>query len=102
MRVNRLIQHLLSYRSAKAKLQLHLEPTRIERIINEVIFLNQGLLQEKNIKVKRDFAAALPEIKVDHDQVTQVMVNLLQNAIDISKNGDFIEINCRHQNMGGR
>ncbi len=54
-------------------------------------FLRISVLQRK-VQIDTHFADAVPSIFVDAKQVQQVMLNILQNAIDASNDGSAIEV----------
>ncbi len=91
MRVDRLIKQLLDF---TARQELKRTSLQITTLINEVISLNRGLLQPKDIKIRKSLSEDMPPLNGDRDRIIQVLVNLLQNAIDVSRRGDTIEIIC--------
>jgi len=91
MRVDRLIKQLLDF---TARQELKRTSLQITTLINEVISLNRGLLQPKNIKIRKSLSEDMPPLNGDRDRIIQVLVNLLQNAIDVSRRGDTVEIIC--------
>ncbi len=49
-------------------------------------------MQQKKITVEAQFGADLPRILVDAKQIEQVMLNVLQNAVDASMEGGVITL----------
>jgi PAS domain S-box-containing protein len=92
MRVDRLIKQLLTYSTPQ---EMNLAPNPIKEIISEVILLNRDLLRSRKIEIRGKMPEHMPQALVDKDRIIQVLINLLQNAIDVSKEGDCIEIACR-------
>jgi len=90
LRVNRLIKELMSYSRAQTRRELKLSAFPVRKLIEEVVDLNQGLLKSREIETEITASDSLPAILVDRDQMIQVMINLLQNAIDASEPGDRI------------
>ena len=64
-----------------------------ETIIETTQFL-EGFAKEKNIKLILDLDD-LPTIEADPDRISQVLRNLITNAIKFSKEGSKIEINAK-------
>ncbi len=91
MRVDRLIRELLNF---TARQELQRTSLQITTLINEVISLNRGLLRSGKIKIKKTLPKDMPLLYADRDRIIQVLVNILQNAIAVSRRGDTIELNC--------
>lgn len=73
-----------SSRGTMARLDIH-------RIIDEMVLLVGRQLKSRNITVEKYYAPDLPRISVVEDQITQVILNLLQNADDaIARGGKII------------
>lgn len=80
LRAKRITQQLLNY---GRKSELKLQETDINQILDEVLNGVKGReLELADIRLERDLDPGLPKIMVDHDQVRQVLVNLLNNACD--------------------
>ena len=67
-------------------------PKKIKMNINEIIIRAEKVvtnqLKINNISIEKNFDENLPEIIIDPNQIQQVIINLIVNAIDaISKNG---------------
>ena len=56
------------------------QPNRISVIVEDVLRLRAYEQKLKNIQVRKQFAATLPEIVVDYFQMQQVLLNLIINA----------------------
>jgi two-component system, NtrC family, nitrogen regulation sensor histidine kinase NtrY len=57
-------------------------PTSLNRIIDETLPLYAGLLQSGSLRLERQLAAILPSVRLDAEQMRQVVINLLDNAIE--------------------
>lgn len=71
------------------ELAINLQPIEPQRLLQEVAALYQYQAQRMNITLDLDSAAPLPTIEVDPGRITQVLTNILDNAL-------------RHTPMGGR
>ena len=92
-RLTRLINNILDLsklESGTAKWQL--EPLNIEMVIDSAVDTLQSLLMQKKIKLVKKYAQDLPSVFADHDKLTQVIVNLVNNAIKFSPEGGKITI----------
>lgn len=93
-RLNKMIEDFLEIsRIEAARLKFNFKKTNLKETIKETIGLMKGFAEEKNIKlvVKTN---ELPLIETDPDRVTQVLRNLIHNAIKFSKNNSKIEIHA--------
>jgi PAS domain S-box-containing protein len=74
------------------------EPVQINRILEEIILLTQKELTDRSISLKTSFSGNLPEVSAVQDQIKQVALNLLQNAMDaIPETGGKINLSTYHK-----
>jgi two-component system NtrC family sensor kinase len=71
---------------------LTLKPVAISKVIDQVMALVGHQAQLKKIKVVRDEALYLPEVKADFTQLQQVFINLVVNAIQAMNDGGILTI----------
>jgi two-component system nitrogen regulation sensor histidine kinase NtrY len=57
-------------------------PTDVNQLIDDALPLYAGVLQHGTVVVRRHFAADLPSVRLDVEQMRQVIINLLDNAIE--------------------
>lgn len=89
-RLEHLINDLRTLSLADAgELSIQMQSVAPQRLIHEVASLYQYQTQRKNITFALDVAAQLPTIEVDPGRMTQVLTNILDNAL-------------RHTSEGGR
>lgn len=86
-----IIDFLEISRIEAAHLKFNFRETDLEGTIEEIVGLMKASAKEKNIKLKVDIEK-LPIIEVDPDRVSQVIRNLINNAIKFSKEKGKIEI----------
>lgn len=91
-RVDRLLLELTSF---TGPVRLRLEPTNIHTILDDVLRHTQPLLEERRIRVVRDFDPSIPEIRVDSNRLFRAILNLVQNAIEASPPGSPLELKTR-------
>jgi signal transduction histidine kinase len=83
-RINKIVQGLLSF--AKPS-ELHVTETDVEKLINQALFLLNTLLGKNRIDVQFEYFADNTKIQGDSEQLKQVFINILLNAIEaMSKN----------------
>ncbi len=71
------------------KQQLNLQTVDINQLIKESIHTVSQLVKEKQINLQVNLSPTLPSVSADPDRLTQVMLNLISNAIKFcdSSNG---------------
>jgi two-component system nitrogen regulation sensor histidine kinase NtrY len=55
-------------------------PTDLHRVLDETLALYAGLF--RSITIEREFAARLPRVRVDPEQLKRVVINLVDNAVE--------------------
>jgi signal transduction histidine kinase len=73
-------------------LELNKEPVSIENLIVDVIECTQSKIAEKHINISLDIDHNIPEVDADQQKVTQVILNLLDNAIKFTSENGKISI----------
>ena len=69
----------------------------LNSILDEVVGgLKEQAFQVSNIELVRDYAPDLPEIPIDADQMSQVFLNLINNAGDAIDGAGTITLSTRH------
>lgn len=68
------------------------EYNNINDVITDTVDLLKNLLQERKITIKLSLSRDLPLVKSDFNQMKQVMLNLVQNAIDATVSRGEIEV----------
>ncbi len=99
-RTHHIVQSLLSFarqrKPQRASVDLH-------QILEDTLILREYDLRLKKIRVHRDFDPHLPVTSADFNQLQQVFLNILNNAIDaIEDTGEPGEIWIRTQSADGR
>ncbi len=69
-------------------------PTDLHALLNEALALYAGLLGE--VRFVRRFAAKLPKVRVDGEQIRRVIINLVDNGIEAMNRSGVIAIETHH------
>ena len=77
-RINNLIEELLAL-SKKHKIKT--SAVNINKIINEIIIMEQAEFSAKNIEVIKEFDPSLPKIYASENALIQVFLNLIKNSV---------------------
>ncbi len=64
----------------------------MERLADSVIELAQHAAGRQSISFRREFEPSLPEVECDGEQIKQVLLNLMINAIQASPDGGEIHV----------
>ena len=88
-RLNRVITQLLEF---ARPLTMHRVPTPLQAVIRHALKMVDGEAQAKRIVVETDLSLEVGEIPLDADRMTQVLLNLFQNAITAMEAGGVLRI----------
>jgi signal transduction histidine kinase/CheY-like chemotaxis protein len=69
------------------KMELQLEDVNISDVINTAITNTTGLVKDKPIELIQKVPADLPLIKADEIRISQVLINLISNAVKFTDKG---------------
>lgn len=58
-------------------------PSDLNRLVEQTLRLYAGVLQPGGVTIARDLAPALPAVLLDGEQMRQVIVNLIDNALEV-------------------
>lgn len=101
-RMDRIVNQIVEYARIR---DLALTHFVLSDLINEALKLLSGHLQAKHLKVRTALSAAADHLHADRDQIEQVLLNVIDNAIDASHiNGSAIEVTAHelfHQEQAG-
>ncbi|MGE9270001.1 MAG: PAS domain-containing protein [Verrucomicrobiales bacterium] len=86
-RAKTIVKGLVDFSSAR---QLELKPTDPNRVVLDALRLVDYPLRKGGVRVTRDLAADLPEVKMDATKIEQVLVNVIINAMQAMGPGDLI------------
>jgi two-component system NtrC family sensor kinase len=91
-RICGLITELLSFaRPSKP----NVAPENVNDVVDNIARILESQAKEKNVEIGRDFGVDLPKVWIDREQMKQVFMNLILNAIQAMKDGGAITIATR-------
>ncbi|RLB16203.1 MAG: hypothetical protein DRG63_05620, partial [Deltaproteobacteria bacterium] len=90
-RVSRIVSNLLAF-SRESK--FNLKPFDLNKLIEKTLLLNSNLMKINRVTVEKMLAPAIPQMVGSEDQLQQVFMNLISNAVEAmaSKNGGVLRI----------
>jgi two-component system nitrogen regulation sensor histidine kinase GlnL len=75
------------------------EPVNIHRVLNEVILLERSEAEARGVRIRTEFDPSLPEIVGREDQLQQLFLNVLRNAVRIvPENRGRVRVSTRMEN----
>jgi len=87
-RLSRLINDILSFQKLEAhKVDFNMQSYNINEVIKEVRSTMEPLARQKGLEFSLALAENLPHISFDKDNITQVLINLINNAIKFTDKG---------------
>ncbi|HEX9743177.1 MAG TPA: ATP-binding protein [Nitrospiraceae bacterium] len=99
LRIERLIQEILDYaRYMEPKFSVE----NLNDLVSSCLYFVEVKAESKNITVEKDFSHALPNVMLDRQQIKQVLLNLLINAMEaMSDRGGRLILRTRPLNKPG-
>ena len=88
-RIGRIVSNLLVF-SRQSKLEL--KRFDVNKLIEQTLLLNSNMLKLNHIKITKEFEPDLPLVHGSEDQIKQVFMNLLSNAVEsmiVTEGGDL-------------
>ncbi|MFL7790842.1 MAG: PAS domain S-box protein [Anaerolineae bacterium] len=99
----RLVEDILQIsRIETGRLEISPRPTLLNELVESVFISQQPLAQERKLAAEYNPADPGPEALVDPDRMTQVLTNLVANAIQYTPRGGNITISTAEKEMDGR
>ncbi|HEU5100752.1 MAG TPA: ATP-binding protein [Roseiflexaceae bacterium] len=101
--LNRLVDDLQELTLAEAG-QLHLDPRPVElrEIVDQLAVALQPALDQKELALSAELPCDLPQVQADPERVSQVLRNLLNNAITHTPEGGSITLCAVHETKDQR
>ncbi len=107
-----LLENLLQWaRSQTGQIKISYKKIQIGFVVNNIIELESGVSQQKNVTIEQDFGADL-YVFADHNMLTFIFRNIISNALKFSPNdskitvsakevdNDMIEVSISDQGLG--
>ncbi|HLA08634.1 MAG TPA: ATP-binding protein [Anaerolineales bacterium] len=98
VRLEQLVNDLRTLSLADAgELVINLQPVEPARLVQEVVPLYRYQTQKKNISLELDLASPLSTLEADPGRMTQVLTNILDNALRHTPEGGAIVLSARQR-----
>ena len=69
--------------------------TDVEKLVDESIETVNPLASSKEVNIEKMIFSRIPNINVDADMIRRVLINLLENAVKFSTQGDKVNIGAK-------
>jgi PAS domain S-box-containing protein len=93
-----LVENMLDVsRLEKGSLQIHLEPLRIDAILEEIIQTRVHDAEEKKQSLTLEVEGRLPLIMADRRRIKDVFNSLVDNALKYTQDGGHIQVSSRDE-----
>lgn len=96
-RLTRLINDILTLSHIEQKIEISKEEVDVKTIIFDVYNLIKSSAEKKNISINVK-CEEVPNLLGDSDRFKQMMINLVDNAVKYSENGDKVFIEAKAEN----
>ncbi|WP_431095379.1 PAS domain S-box protein [Polaromonas aquatica] len=102
-RLIRLINDILDIEKIESgKMTLDFQVVELEPLLAQALAANEGYGAAKNVHLRLDFPDEELQVRVDSDRLTQVVTNLLSNAMKFSPEGGTVDIQVSRSDAGIR
>lgn len=89
-RLTRLINDSLDFQKLEAGMaEYYYEEANLNELVRDVHKTMQPLLAKKGLPLTLELEEPLPKVLLDQDRITQVLINLIQNAIKFTDHGEI-------------
>ncbi|MGH9750455.1 MAG: PAS domain S-box protein [Candidatus Polarisedimenticolia bacterium] len=100
-RLVEMIDNLLSFsRMEKGETQLRLEDVPFWQMVDEAIEMVGERIKKRNLQVTTQYETEGLTVRCDRNRITQVLVNLLTNAVKFNRDGGGITLTTRRGEPG--
>lgn len=98
-RMQEILESFLTY--TRPVVPLDVAQVRLSSLVEEVIALHEGVSVERDVSFRLD-ARPEVEVKADAKKLKQVLINLVQNALDVTPNGGVVDFVVAREGNGAR
>jgi len=94
-RVNKIIKQFLDFARPRPP---SLEPMDVRRVLDETFALIAYEMEAQGVSLEKEYAAELVPVPMDREQMKQVFLNLLLNAIQAMEQGGQLKVSATLKN----
>jgi two-component system, OmpR family, phosphate regulon sensor histidine kinase PhoR len=94
-RLNRLVEDLLTISNVElGEMHFSFESVALSGIVQSVLNMIQPKAREKKIEIISEIPEELPLIQADRDRLSQILINVLDNAVKFTPEGGSVQISA--------
>jgi two-component system phosphate regulon sensor histidine kinase PhoR len=98
LRLNRLVNDLLTLSNIElGKEKLHIEDVNLPETLTNILTMTEARAEEKRLNLVRNIPGNLSLIRADRDRLSQVLINILDNAVKYTPDGGTITIDTARE-----
>ena len=98
-RIRRLLDDLAELTSTR---ELALCKTNVHRVVDDLLELQRQAAEWEQIEVVREYDPSIPEIEADPDRLSQILLNLLRNAVQAMQGKGRLVVRTRVESPSQR
>ena len=92
-RLSRLLDDLLELSNIElGKVKLELQPMELHEVIEGVLAIYKPQAEAKGLTLANEVPAGLPPVLADRDRLSQIFINLVDNAVKFTLEGGYITL----------
>ncbi|MDH4161288.1 MAG: ATP-binding protein [Nitrospirota bacterium] len=95
-RLNQVLEGILDFTRMKP---LDVKPFNIHAMLDRALVLNEGTARQNNIVLAREYDPSLPEVLGSRDQLVQVFLNIIKNAVEAMPGGGKLTVVTRMSDL---
>ncbi len=96
--MNRILDQVLSFARSSEPIK---DSVHAQQLFDDVFLLTRHKLQQQGIEVRSTVADDLPPLRADHEQIEQVLLNLILNAADAMPKGGTLRLSAGVEEVEG-
>ncbi len=90
LRVRKIIRNLLDFARQRPS---WMQPGDLTQPLRETVALLQGIAEQASVRIQEDYPESPVIVNMDHNEMKQVFINILNNALQAMPHGGVIAIN---------
>ncbi len=95
-RLNKVLEGILDFTRLKPH---EIKPYNIHSILDRVLLLNEENARKSGVVLSRLYDPSLPDVIGNHDQLIQVFLNIIKNAIEVMPGGGKLTVVTRMSDL---